>query len=159
MKCLNCKSGKYVPKKIDDAVKIEGGPTVVVKGVRCQICSKCDDTLMDAATTTKRTQFVLAALVQMYSGDLQIPGKVAKWMRKSIDLSATEWAKTVGVDPSTFSQSAQRNTMVDRYSSFVLLCKAVSYISGSPHGEYLIRETHQIAKLIDERILKCVKIA
>lgn len=160
MKCLKCKKTNYVTKKIEDSVELDGGPTVVVSGIQCLVCPKCGDVLMDASTSAKRTQLVLAALVQAYSENLQIPGRVAKWMRKAINLSATEWAKEAGgIDPSAFSQAAIRNTSVDRYSSLILLCKTVAFISGSPKAEHLIQETHQVASLIDEKLLKAVKIA
>lgn len=153
MKCMECGKSDYRSQTISDEVELDGGPTVKVKALSALVCPKCGDVTMDAATSARRTQLVLAALVRVYGGSFQIPGKVAKWMRSAIDLSAVELAKEAGVDPSAFSQAAQRNSIIDRYAAFVLLCRAADYISGSKRGRDLLKATHELDKFVNPEFL------
>ncbi len=160
MKCMGCEKAEYVSRKITDTIELDGGPTVKVKKLAALVCPKCEDVLMDAAASARRTQLILAALIHFYGGSLQIPGKVAKWMRNAIDLSAAEWAKeTGGLDPSAFSQAAQRNSVIDRYAAFVLLCRVSDYISGSKSGGALLKSTHELEKLLAPELLAAVEVA
>ena len=160
MKCMGCGKANYVQKQITDEVDLDGGPQVKIKGVNALVCPQCGDILMDAATSARRTQSVLAALIQEYSPSLQIPGKVAKWIRKSIDLSATQWAEQAGgIDPSAFSQAAQRNSTIDRYAAFVLLARASDFLSGTHRAGELIQATHELEKYLNPELLKHVEVA
>lgn len=157
---MECGKANYVREKIVDELELEGGPTFKIKSIDAQVCPKCGDILMDAATSAKKTQAVLAALVHQYGSSLQIPGKVAKWIRNSIDLSATEWAILAGgVDPSTFSQAVQRNSPIDRYSSFVLLAKVSDFLNGTKKAEKLVQQTHELEKLLNPELLDLVEVA
>lgn len=159
MKCLECGKTNYVQDHITDEIQIDGGPTLRIKGIDAQVCPKCGDVLMDAVSSAKRTQAALAALVQHYSSNFEIPGKVAKWMRKSIDLSATDWATAASMDASSFSQAAQRNSTVDRYAALILLARTADFVSGSKRAEQLIQRTHELEKFMNPELLSLVEVA
>ena len=161
MKCLNCKKAEMKKVVINDEVVIDGGPTFRVKGITVLRCPKCEDILMDSVTSAERTRRVLSGLIRVYSPQSEkLPGKVALWMRKTMGLSIAEFAKMAGgMDPSTFTYAAQRNSPIDHYAAIVLLARATDFVTGGQAGSSKLRELQELDQLLDPETVDSVQVA
>ena len=62
-------------------------------------CLKYGDILMDSMAIARSKYMALEALVNHYAKSLEVPGKVANWMREAIGLTLVELAKKKFVNP------------------------------------------------------------
>ena len=161
MKCLNCNKGTLVRKTINEVVEIEGGPTVKVKGIEVLQCPKCGDVLKDMVVSAEQTKRILSGLVKYYAAQPEkLPGKVAHWMRKAIGLTVSELAELAGgLDPSTFSRAAQRNSNLDHFAAIVLLALTIDFVTGRTIGRTKVREMRELDQLLDPEVVNLVQVA
>lgn len=161
MKCLNCNKGTLVQKVITEIVEIDGGPTLKVKGVKVLQCPKCGDLLKDMVVSAEQTKRVLSGLVKFYSPQAEkLPGKVAQWIRKAIGLTVNEFAELAGgLDPSTFSRAAKRNSCIDHFAAVTLLALTIDFVTGKTVGRSKLKEMQELDQLLDPAIVNSVQVA
>ena len=147
----------YKEEMIEDFVEIDGGPRLKIKGLKVLRCKETDDILMDMATGIQRDQKVIAWLLKRYS-DLKIPGKIGNHIRRLVGVTASEWADLAGIDPSALSHAAQRNSILDRYSAFVLVCLAMDFVTGGKQGRALIEKTKKIGEEFEMAEAEAVEV-
>ena len=161
MKCSNCNKGILARKTIEEIVEIEGGPTLKVKGIKVLQCPKCGDVLKDMVVSAEQTKRILSGLVKYYAPQPEkLPGKVAQWMRKAIGLTVNELAVFAGgLDPSTFSRAAQRNSCLDHFAAIALLALTIDFVTGSKIGRAKLREMRELDQLLDPKVANSVQVA
>jgi hypothetical protein len=111
-----------------------------------------------SADQTKR---VLSGLVKYYGPQSEkLPGKVAQWIRKAIGLTVNELGELAGgLDPSTFSRAAQRNSCIDHFAAIALLALTIDFVTGRTIGRAKLREMQELDQLLDPAIVNSVQTA
>ncbi|MGK5082645.1 YgiT-type zinc finger protein [Bdellovibrionota bacterium FG-1] len=159
MKCLECENGVMKQQKITDVVTINGGVELKIKGVPVLRCSKCGDVLMDSMAIARTKHLALEALVSHYAKTLEIPGKVAHWMRDAIGLTVVDLAKKSKLSSSALSKAAERNTILDRFAAMTLLCLVVDHITGTKKASGILESTQHLEKLVNQRDARTVELS
>ena len=161
MKCQNCKKGTMAAKAIDEVVEIEGGPTFKIQGLKVLECPKCGDALKDMVVSAEQNKKVLSGLIKFYAPQAEkLPGKVAQWIRKSIGLSVQEFAELAGgMDASTFTRAAQRNSSIDHFAALALLALATDFVTGGHGGMTRLQEIRELDQLLDPKFANAVQVA
>ena len=101
----------------------------------------------------------LEALVSHYAKTLDVPGKVANWMREAIGLTIVELAKKSGLSPSALSKASERNTTLDRFAAMTLLCLVVDYVTGTKKASAILESAHHLEKLVNPEDVRDVELS
>lgn len=138
---------------ITDEIDIEGGPNLQLKKVPVLKCDHCQDILMDGFTVSETRQRALAALIYHFSNKLEINGKTADWMRKAASLTIKQLTTRARTQIDTFRTSVLNNTLVDRFTTYTLLCLASDSLTGCDRGANLLRLTRIFDPAVDNKML------
>jgi hypothetical protein len=157
MKCDECGKGNLERKIVTQKVEIEGAPTFEVP-VEILQCSNCDEYEIDTIASKEKDKKVLEELVRYYGPRKnELPGKVAYWMRSVIELPQNALAKESGVDASTLSVAANRNSKLDTFAAVVLLAHCIDFLSGNDRGTELTNQIQNLAALLDVQKIPTLK--
>jgi len=159
MKCSNCGKAKLEAKIVDDRVEIDGGPSILVSGLSVQSCPECGHFLMNSVVVAERTRKALAGLLDHYAHNPSgLPGKVSLWMRKAVDLSASDLAGKAHLNPSTLSHAEKKNSFIDQFAAIVLLSHVADFVSGGTEASEALKAILELEQLIDASILESVEV-
>ena len=160
MICRECHKGKYENKLQTEEFTLDGGPTILLKNQKVSVCPVCGDEIVTLNDTRERNKEILAFLVDYYAHrNYEISGKAAKWIRKTIGLSAVELAESVGVSPTNYSQAIARESNIDQLSALTLCWKVIDFITENNIGSKLLQEMRAPEKKIDKNLYKNVEVA
>lgn len=148
MKCTFCENGNFKSAVKTQYLEIDGAPVFEVPNVNIRECDNCKEQLVDSRTSENVTHKLLEQVFDYYATRAdEIPGKIAEWMRKSIELSTKLLASKMRINESSLSHAASRNTRLSTHSGIVLLLLCKDFLEKTKIGEQKIEEMNDLRSI------------